>query len=98
MTESDLAGLRKAIDAVDARLLELIAERIRLVLAVGAYKAEHGLAIYDPERERQLLERLTSSPPAPLEAETVRRIFERLIDESRTLEQRHGGRPGKPVR
>jgi len=95
VTESDLAGLRKAIDAVDSRLLELIAERIRLVLAVGAYKAAHNLPIYDPERERQLLERLTRSPPPPLEADTVRRIFERLIDESRTLEQHHGGRPGK---
>lgn len=99
MSESDLAGLRKAIDAVDSRLLELMAERIRLVLAVGAYKAKHDLPIYDPERERQLLERLTRSPPEPLEPDTVRRIFERLIDESRTLEQRHGGRPpGKPGR
>lgn len=99
MSESDLAGLRKAIDAVDSRLLELIAERIRLVLAVGAYKAQHDLPIYDPERERQLLERLTRSPPEPLEADTVRRIFERLIDESRRLEQHQGDRhPGKPGR
>ena len=99
MSESDLAGLRKAIDAVDSRLLELMAERIRLVLAVGAYKAKHDLPIYDPERERQLLERLTRSPPEPLEADTVRRIFERLIDESRPLKHRHGVRPpGKPGR
>jgi chorismate mutase len=93
VSESDLVGLRKAIDAVDARLLELMAERIRLVLEVGAYKAKHDIPVYDPERERQLLERLTSLAPAPLEPDTVRRIFERLIDESRRLEQRHGSRP-----
>lgn len=92
VSESDLTGLRKAIDAVDSRLLELMAERIRLVLEVGAYKARHDIPVYDPERERQLLERLTSQAPAPLEPDTVRRIFERLIDESRRLEQRHGGR------
>jgi chorismate mutase len=99
VSDSDLVALRKAIDDVDGRLLELIAERVRLVLEVGAYKAVHDIPIYDPERERLLLERLTAQAPAPLEPETVRRIFERLIDESRRLEQRHGARPtGKASR
>lgn len=92
MNEPDLESLRKAIDAVDAQLLELIHERVRLVLEVGAYKARHGLAIYDPERERRLLERLTALANPPLEPDTVRRIFERLIDESRRLEQHHTAR------
>ena len=89
MSENDLDVLRRAIDAVDSRLLELIHERVRLVLEVGVYKAKHGLAIYDPERERRLLERLTALAEPPLEPDTVRRIFERLIDESRRLEQRN---------
>lgn len=89
MKELDLDALRKAIDEVDGRLLELIAERVRLVLEVGDYKRERGIPIYDPERERQLLDRLTSRAPAPLQADTVRRVFERLIDESRRLEQLH---------
>lgn len=89
MKELDLDALRKAIDEVDGRLLELIAERVRLVLQVGEYKRERGIAVYDPERERQLLERLTSRAPAPLQGATVRRVFERLIDESRRLEQLH---------
>jgi chorismate mutase len=87
--ELDLDALRKAIDEVDGRLLELIAERVRLVLEVGDYKRERGIPIYDPERERQLLDRLTSRAPAPLQPDTVRRVFERLIDESRRLEQLH---------
>lgn len=89
MNELDLDALRKAIDDVDGQLLELIAERVRLVLQVGDYKRERGIPIYDPERERLVLERLTSRAPAPLKADTVRRVFERLIDESRRLEQRH---------
>ena len=91
MSEPDLDELRRAIDAVDTRLLELIQERVRLVLAVGAYKVRNGLAIYDPERERRMLERLTALAQPPLEPDTIRRIFERLIDESRTLEQRKSG-------
>jgi chorismate mutase len=89
VSENELDTLRRAIDAVDTRLLELIHERVRLVLEVGAYKASRGLAVYDPERERRMLERLTSLANPPVEPDTVRRIFERLIDESRRLEQRH---------
>lgn len=92
MSEPDLDELRRQIDQVDSRLLELIHERVRLVLLVGAYKARHGLAVYDPERERRLLERLTALAQPPLEPDTIRRIFERLIDESRNLEQRKSGR------
>jgi chorismate mutase len=92
VAELDLDALRRAIDSVDARLLELIHERVRLVLEVGEYKARNGLAIYDPERERRLLERLTALAKPPLEPETVRRIFERLVDESRRLEQHNAAR------
>ena len=61
----------------------------RLVLAVGEYKRKHGLAVYDPERERALLEKLCKAAPPSLDHDTVRRIFERLIDESRRIEQHH---------
>lgn len=85
----DLDVLRDRIDAIDTQILELVAERIRIVLEVGNYKRARGIQVYDPARERALLERLSSDPPAPLDAATVRRIFERLIDESRRLEQHH---------
>ncbi|HET9956539.1 MAG TPA: chorismate mutase [Polyangiaceae bacterium] len=85
----DLDGLRRAIDDVDRRLLDLVTERVRLVLAVGEYKRQHGLAVYDPERERRVLDRLSQAASPPLDADTVRRVFERLIDESRRLEQHH---------
>lgn len=89
MSETELDQLRRAIDEVDLRLLDLIRRRVELVLSVGEYKARHGLPVYDPERERRLLERLTSVAAPPLRPETVRRVFERLIDESRRLEQEH---------
>jgi chorismate mutase len=92
VTRPELDALRRSIDEIDSRLLALIEERVRLVLQVGDYKREHGLAIYDPERERSLIERLTAEAHPPLEPSTVRRIFERLIDESRRLEQRHAGK------
>lgn len=92
MTIPELEELRRAIDEVDQKLLELVAERVRLVLRVGDVKRARDLPVYDPERERQVLERLAAAAPEPLDGTTVRRIFERLIDESRRLEQRHMSR------
>ena len=86
---SELDSLRQAIDQVDRRILDLLEERVRLVLAVGDYKRKNSLPVYDPERERSLLERLSRAALPPLDGDTVRRVFERLIDESRRIEQQH---------
>ena len=90
-TRPDLDELRRAIDAVDLQILKLLHERVRLVMAVGEYKRERDLPVYDPERERALLERLCGAAEPPLDPETIRRIFERLVDESRRIEQHHVG-------
>lgn len=85
----DLDELRRSIDAVDQQILKLVHERVRLVMQVGEYKRERGIPVYDPARERALLERLCKAAEPPLDADTVRRIFERLVDESRRIEQHH---------
>jgi chorismate mutase len=94
----ELEHLREDIDRIDRQILELVAERVRIVLKVGDLKREHDLQVYDPDRERRLTQRLGELAPAPLDASTVRRVFERIIDESRRLEQQHvsGHRTGEP--
>ena len=90
----ELEALRRSIDDLDGRILQLVADRVKVVLAVGQFKRENNIAVYDPERERRMLERLCSQAPEPLDADTVRRIFERLIDESRRIEQHSMGKHG----
>jgi chorismate mutase len=89
MAVHEIDDLRRAIDEIDRQILDLLAQRVRVVLAVGDYKRRNGVPVYDPERERSLLARLASLAPEPLDGDTVKRIFERLIDESRRLEQHH---------
>ncbi len=89
MVDAELEALRAAIDDVDHRLLELIRQRIALVLQVGDYKRARGLAVYDPARERALLTAIGAAAEAPLTAVAARRVFERVVDESRHLEQSH---------
>lgn len=89
VTVPELEELRRAIDEVDQKILGLLAERVRLVLAVGDVKRERQMPVYDPDRERRILDRLAALAPPPLDGTTVRRVFERLIDEARRLEQHH---------
>ena len=89
MTDPELLALREAIDSIDQKLLDLLAERVRVVLAVGEYKRQRGVAVYDAERERRIFEALGERAQPPLDAPTVKRIFERIVDESRGIEHRY---------
>lgn len=86
MTLPGLLEVRTAIDAVDQKILELFRERLTLVMKVGEIKRVHSAPIYDPERERLVIERLLAGAGAPLDAQLVKRVFSALIEESRRIE------------
>ncbi len=88
MTDApELETLRAAIDTVDAEILLLVAKRIGLVLQIADFKRNGGIPVYDPVRERTVIDRLIELAPASLDAQVIRRVFERIIDESRRIEQ-----------
>ena len=87
--KTQLNRLRESIDEIDGQILTLLSERLKLVLSVGELKRQHGVKVYDPERERRMLDRLAERAQAPLRADVARRVFERIIDESRSQEQHH---------
>ena len=55
----ELSEIRKKIDAVDSRLLDLFLERMRLAEEVAAYKNEKRLPILNRQREREILAKVT---------------------------------------
>ncbi|MBM3974500.1 MAG: chorismate mutase [Planctomycetes bacterium] len=59
-----LAQLRHEMDALNARLVELLHARGRLCRAIGAWKARHGVAAADPAREAAMLAALLQETPA----------------------------------
>ena len=85
--ELQLKELREAIDRVDTEILDLVARRIGLVLQIAEHKRARLLPVYDPDRERNVIKRLIGLAPSHLDPQLVRRIFERIIDESRRIEQ-----------
>jgi chorismate mutase-like protein len=84
---ADIDALRVRIDELDAELVRLLNERAACALAIGEAKQARGLAIYQPEREREVLEHVERLNTGPLDAPAIRRLFERIIDEARRLER-----------
>ena len=90
MTEcslNTLAECREAIDLIDVQLLSLLNERTTIVEKIGAIKQNLRLAVYEPKREDQVFLNVISHNSGPLPPEAVKRIFERIIDEMRTVQQ-----------
>jgi chorismate mutase len=82
-----LEEFRILVDDVDRRLVELLNERTRVVEDIGRVKREARLPIYEPRREEQVMANISGANEGPLTAEAVRRIFERIIDEMRTIQR-----------
>ena len=88
----EIERLRRRIDALDERLLDLLNERCGCSVAIGAVKRRLGLRVYDPAREAEIVRLMLDRNRGPLKDEAVRRLFERILDESRSLERsRHDG-------
>ena len=79
--------IRIAINNLDSELLRLFNERAALALEIGHIKKDLDLPIYDPRREKLIFERMRKENPGPLDNAAIIRLFERVIDESRSLER-----------
>jgi chorismate mutase-like protein len=84
-----LDDLRKDIDRVDEVLVRLLNERARCVCEIGLLKKELGVEVYQPDREKQVLDHVRGvAAEGPLGSDAIARLFERIIDEARRLERR----------
>ncbi len=84
-----LEALRARIDRLDGELLRVLAERARVVEAVGTLKAREGSPVHRPEREAELLasrERLARE--LGLKPSFARALFERILARSRADQER----------
>ena len=77
---------REQINAIDSELLELLNRRAGLALSVGEVKFRDDTSLCDHGRESEVLERLVLKNAGPLDEQSVRNIFQRIIDESLHLQ------------
>jgi chorismate mutase len=90
MGETQVANLRRRIDQIDDQLMKLLNSRSACAVEIGRIKRALGMAVYQPDREKWILDRVEKNNPGPLDSNALRRVFERVIDESRRLERLAG--------
>ena len=80
-----LKSCRDDIDALDNEMLKLVSRRAQLAREIGSLKDDG--VIYRPEREAQVLRRLTALNPGPLSADEVTNMFRSVMSNCRSLEK-----------
>lgn len=83
----DIAGCRNCIDTIDTQLVKLINERARCAIDIGYIKAQNGLEIYNPEREKKIIQHVGELNEGPLSDTAVQNIFKKIIESCRDLEK-----------
>lgn len=87
MSQDPLDALRSQIDSIDHDLLGLLQARMQASERVGALKAAAGRQVYDPQREAQLLAKLTANDHSPLSSAAIEGIYREIISASRALQR-----------
>lgn len=85
--EGDMDPWRDRIDQIDLILLALLNERSKAANIIGQIKKKLGVPVYAPRREEQVLDQVRDANKGPLPDSAVRHLFERIIDETRSLER-----------
>ncbi len=93
MSEGTINNPRGEIDAIDSELLRLLNRRAEIALKVGAAKTSVDTSLCDPNREREVLARVSSENPGPFDDKSIENIFQRVIDESLQLQQKTYQKP-----
>jgi chorismate mutase len=82
-----LGDWRRRIDEIDRKLVQLLNERSHCALEIGKLKQAAHLPLYQPDREKDVLNNAEKNNAGPLSNAAIRRLFERIIDEARSAER-----------
>lgn len=80
--------LRDKLDQIDEKIYNLLEERFQLTDEIGNEKRKNNLSIEDLKREVELEEKIKSKFTDPILTESVIRIFNQIIRESKSRQNR----------
>jgi chorismate mutase len=83
----DIVGWREKIDELDRQIVALISARAQAAQEIGKLKRSTSLPVYEPNRERVILENVRAANHGPLPDIELTHIYERIIDVMRALQK-----------
>ncbi|UZH06242.1 bifunctional 3-deoxy-7-phosphoheptulonate synthase/chorismate mutase [Heyndrickxia coagulans] len=87
MGNRELEQLRKEVEEVNLKLLELINKRGELVQEIGKLKEAQGVNRYDPVREREMLNAIIEHHDGPFETSTIEHLFKEIFKAALELQE-----------
>jgi len=85
--EPSLEPLREKIDDLDAKIVDLLNARARVVVEIGKLKQQHNVAIYSPDREKMVLDKVRRLNHGPLPDRCLEAVYRELMSGSFALEK-----------
>jgi monofunctional chorismate mutase len=85
----ELEQLRSELDSVDDQIVNLVHKRLQISKKIGDYKKSNGIEVFQPGREKALLERIAEkSKELEMDPIYIVKIFELLIQNSKDIQRR----------
>ena len=78
--------LRKKIDQVDEKIVELLSRRASLAQEIGRTKSQGNEDVFVPSREKEIFRRLSKLNRGPLLEQSVHSIYREILSASRSVE------------
>lgn len=85
----ELEECRKQIDALDRELTRILEQRMKVVAKVAEYKKANHMEIFDPRRERQVLDKIAAMAQYEELAPYLQKIYQCIMDESKNYEREY---------
>ena len=83
----DIEDWRKRIDQLDRKLVELLNQRAQCAIEIGRLKRNTKLPVYEPDREKIILENVCRVNHGPLSHPDMKQVYERIIDVMRSIQK-----------
>ena len=85
----ELELMRKKIDEIDDKLLALFKERLEVSKKIGLLKKEYKMAIFDPQREKEIIDSCTQNISED-EKKYIEKFLRNLMDISKEVQTKWG--------
>ncbi|MFW5720734.1 MAG: chorismate mutase [Candidatus Dojkabacteria bacterium] len=83
-----LDSLRQEIDTIDKSIIDQLKHRIAVAKVIGDYKKANNLPVYQPEREKLVIEaKRELAKQAGLDEELVEKLFTEIIKYCRKIQE-----------
>jgi len=83
----NLKVLRRRIDSIDKRIIQLLNSRANITLEVNSLKRKAGKSIYSPDREREVLRKIMAQNRGPLTSEALEAVYREIMSYSLSIDK-----------